>query len=362
MTAPLELTILMPCLNEAETLAVCIRKARAFLERAGIAGEVLIADNGSTDGSQQIAAAEGARVVPVAAARLRRGADRRHRGRAAAATSSWAMPTTATTSRNLDAFVERLRAGDQLVMGNRFKGGIAPGAMPWHHKYIGNPVLSFLGRLFFKHRAVRLPLRPARLRSRRHPRPQPAHHRHGVRLRNAGEGDALAASRSPRSRPRSRRTAARRPPHLRSLPRRLAAPALPAAVLAALALPLSRAMPASPSACSSARCSGRGPVNLSPTVQLDLHTFLVAAMLRAGRAAGRELCRHQPPLRLALRLHPALRHASTACSKFLTLERLLILAAVLIARRPRRAGLGLRRNGPPRDFGPLQPRRPPCAP
>ncbi len=147
--AALELTILMPCLNEAETLAICVRKARGFLTRTGITGEVLIADNGSTDGSQQIAIAEGARVIDVPqrgyGAALMAGIDAAH--------SRYVIMGDADDSydfENLDRFVEELRAGNHLVMGNRFKGGIAPGAMPWHHRYIGNPVLSFMGRLFFK--------------------------------------------------------------------------------------------------------------------------------------------------------------------------------------------------------------------
>src|SRR5690349_21497394 len=139
----------MPCLNEAETLATCIGKARGFLERTGIAGEVVIADNGSTDGSQQIAEREGARVVPVAilgyGAALAAGIE--------AARGRYVIMGDADDSydfANLDAFVAALRAGNQLVMGNRFTGGIAPGAMPPLHRYFGNPVLSFLGRLFFK--------------------------------------------------------------------------------------------------------------------------------------------------------------------------------------------------------------------
>jgi glycosyltransferase involved in cell wall biosynthesis len=144
----LELTILMPCLDEAETLAVCIEKATSFLERTGIRGEVLIADNGSTDGSQKIAAEAGARVVDVP----EKGYGAALAGGIAAARGRFVIMGDADDSydfANLDLFVDKLRDGNDLVMGNRFKGGIARGAMPWHHKYIGNPVLSFLGRLFF---------------------------------------------------------------------------------------------------------------------------------------------------------------------------------------------------------------------
>lgn len=145
----LELTILMPCLNEAETLEVCITKALGYLERSGIAGEVLIADNGSTDGSQQIATSLGARVVDVPekgyGAALLGGID--------AARGRYVIMGDADDSYDfsqLDAFVERLRAGDDLVMGNRFRGGIEPGAMPPLHKYLGNPVLSWIGRVLFR--------------------------------------------------------------------------------------------------------------------------------------------------------------------------------------------------------------------
>lgn len=147
--AELELTILMPCLNEAETLAVCIRKARSFLARTGIAGEVVIADNGSTDGSQQIAIDEGARVVPVP----RRGYGAALIGGIEAARGRYTIFGDADDSydfERLDAFVDALRTGRDVVMGNRFAGGIAPGAMPFLHKYLGNPVLSAIGRLFFR--------------------------------------------------------------------------------------------------------------------------------------------------------------------------------------------------------------------
>ncbi len=139
----------MPCLNEAETLAVCIGKARSFLDRTGISGEILIADNGSTDGSRDIATSNGARVVPVP----ERGYGAALSGGIAAARGRFVVMADADDSYDfsrLDAFVAALRDGADLVMGNRFQGGIAPGAMPWHHRYIGNPVLSFAGRLFFR--------------------------------------------------------------------------------------------------------------------------------------------------------------------------------------------------------------------
>ncbi|WP_431778324.1 glycosyltransferase family 2 protein [Microbacterium aurantiacum] len=145
----LELTILMPCLNEAETLEVCILKAKGFLERSGIAGEVLVSDNGSTDGSQDIARRLGARV-----------SDAPRRGYGAAllngieqARGRFIIMGDADDSydfENLEPFVAQLRGGADLVMGNRFKGGIAPGAMPPLHRYLGNPVLSGIGQLFFR--------------------------------------------------------------------------------------------------------------------------------------------------------------------------------------------------------------------
>lgn len=146
-----ELTILMPCLNEAATVGNCIAKARGFLERAGIAGEVLIADNGSKDGSPAVAEAGGARVVAVA----ERGYGAALRAGIGAARGRYIIIGDADDSYDfsrLDAFVEKLRAGYPLVMGNRFKGGIRQGAMPRLHRYLGNPVLSFIGRLFFRTR------------------------------------------------------------------------------------------------------------------------------------------------------------------------------------------------------------------
>jgi len=144
-----EVSIVMPCLNEAETLGICIRKAFAAIADSGLSGEVVIADNGSTDGSLEIAAAEGARVVNIPV-----------RGYGAAliagiegARGKYVLVADADDSYefgHLPRFVEALDAGSDLVMGNRFRGEIKPGAMPLLHRYLGNPVLSYIGRLFFK--------------------------------------------------------------------------------------------------------------------------------------------------------------------------------------------------------------------
>lgn len=144
----LELTVLMPCLNEAETLETCIRKALNSLRQHNIRGEVLIADNGSTDGSQQIAERAGARVAHVAA----KGYGNALMGGIQAARGRYVIMGDADDSydfTNLMPFVEQLRLGYDLVMGNRFKGGIKPGAMPPLHRYLGNPVLTAIGRIFF---------------------------------------------------------------------------------------------------------------------------------------------------------------------------------------------------------------------
>ena len=144
-----ELTILMPCLDEVLTVGTCIEKALEFLARTGVAGEVLIADNGSTDGSQELARSLGARVVSVPI-----------RGYGAAliagiesASGRYIVMGDSDDSYDfsrLDSFLRELRNGAQLVMGNRFAGGIRPGAMPPLHRYLGNPVLSLIGRLLFK--------------------------------------------------------------------------------------------------------------------------------------------------------------------------------------------------------------------
>lgn len=144
-----ELTILMPCLNEARTLGSCIERANAFFARSGVVGEVVVADNGSTDGSQLIASERGARVVDVPI----RGYGAALIAGIAQARGRYVIMGDSDESydfSSLEPFVTALRAGNQLVMGNRFAGGIAPGAMPFLHRYLGNPVLSFIGRLFFK--------------------------------------------------------------------------------------------------------------------------------------------------------------------------------------------------------------------
>ena len=145
----IELTILMPCLNEAKTVAVCVGKAKLFFERSGICGEILIADNGSTDGSQQLARQAGARVIDIP----ERGYGAALIGGILAAQGRYVIMGDADDSYDfsaLDGFVEELRKGADLVMGNRFRGGIAPKAMPLLHRYLGNPVLSFLGRLLYR--------------------------------------------------------------------------------------------------------------------------------------------------------------------------------------------------------------------
>jgi glycosyltransferase involved in cell wall biosynthesis len=147
----IELSIVMPCLNEAETVGQCIDDASRFLRENGIKGEVVIGDNGSTDGSVDIALALGVRVVHAAT---------KGYGAACAAAVQEARgryiimgdSDSSYDFFHLTPFVEALRQGNDLVMGNRFQGGIAPGAMPFKNRYLGNPLLSALGRLLFSSR------------------------------------------------------------------------------------------------------------------------------------------------------------------------------------------------------------------
>lgn len=144
-----ELTILMPCLNEAESVEFCVKEATRYLEDRGIQGQVLICDNGSTDGSRELALRAGADVISESqtgyGCAIRRGIQ--------ATKGKYIILSDCDGSydlSNLDSFVLALRSGSQLVVGNRFQGGIAPGAMPWSHRYLGVPALSFLGRLRFR--------------------------------------------------------------------------------------------------------------------------------------------------------------------------------------------------------------------
>lgn len=144
-----EVSIVIPCLNEAETLAICITKAFAFLCENDVQGEVIVADNGSTDGSRSIAEQLGARVIPVYV----KGYGSALQGGIMAAHGTYVVIGDADESYDLYdlmPILEQLRAGYELVMGNRFAGSIKPGAMPPLHRYLGNPVLSFIGRLFFR--------------------------------------------------------------------------------------------------------------------------------------------------------------------------------------------------------------------
>jgi len=143
-----EVSIVMPCLNEAETLATCIQKAQKAIEKDAISAEIIVADNGSTDGSQAIANELGARLVPV----TRKGYGSALIGGIEAARGEFVIMGDADDSYDFTAIaplIAKLRDGCDLVVGNRFLGGIEPGAMPWSHRWIGNPVLTFISRIFF---------------------------------------------------------------------------------------------------------------------------------------------------------------------------------------------------------------------
>ena len=146
---PIEVSVVLPCLNERETVGICVAKAVAALESSGIKGEVIVADNGSTDGSQELAQSAGARVVHV----QHRGYGNALRGGIQAARGTYVLMADSDDSydfAHIPRFVEQLRKGSELVMGNRFRGGIEKGAMPPLHRYLGNPVLTAIGRLFFR--------------------------------------------------------------------------------------------------------------------------------------------------------------------------------------------------------------------
>jgi glycosyltransferase involved in cell wall biosynthesis len=143
-----DVSVVIPCLNEANSIGICVGKALEALRAAGLRGEVVVADNGSTDGSVEIAEKLGARVVAVP----RRGYGAALRAGIAAARGAFIIMGDADDSYDFSEvprFVEKWRQGYEVVMGNRFRGEIKPGAMPWHHKYIGNPALSWVLNLFF---------------------------------------------------------------------------------------------------------------------------------------------------------------------------------------------------------------------
>jgi glycosyltransferase involved in cell wall biosynthesis len=144
-----EVSVVLPCLNEAKTLAACIEQIQTTFREYRITGEVIVADNGSNDGSPAIAERMGARVVHVSS----RGYGSALMGGISAAAGRFVIMGDADCSYNfgdIPRLLEKLRAGNDLVMGNRFRGGIRPGAMRALHKYVGNPILTGIGRLFFK--------------------------------------------------------------------------------------------------------------------------------------------------------------------------------------------------------------------
>jgi glycosyltransferase involved in cell wall biosynthesis len=149
MIKNIELTILMPCLNEEKTVGICVEKAQEFLIKNKVNGEIIVADNGSTDRSQKIAEEKGAVVIEV----NQKGYGNALKGGISTSSGKYIIMGDADDSydfSNLNTFLEKLREGYDLVMGNRFAGGIKPGAMPFLHRYLGNPILSGIGRIFFK--------------------------------------------------------------------------------------------------------------------------------------------------------------------------------------------------------------------
>lgn len=148
VSGAVDFSVVMPCLNESLTLGTCIKKAQATIDRLGARGEIIVADNGSSDGSQLLAESLGARVVPIKA----RGYGSALRGGIAAARGKYVIMGDSDDSYDftqLQDFLSKLDEGYELVMGNRFMGEIKPGAMPFLHRFVGNPVLSWIGRLFF---------------------------------------------------------------------------------------------------------------------------------------------------------------------------------------------------------------------
>lgn len=325
-TDELELTILLPCLNEAETIEICVEKALSYLAQGGVQGEVLVADNGSTDGSQQLATAKGARVIPV----QERGYGAALRQGISAARGRYIVMGDADDSYDLsrlEGFLAGLRRGDDIVMGNRFLGGIAPGAMPSLHRYLGNPVLSFIGRLFFR---AKIGDFHCGLRAFNRDRIR-ALNLHTTGMEFASEMLVSAALRSYRLSevPTTLKKDGRsRPPHLRTWhdgwrhlsfllmfsPRWLfiyPGIALTAFGVATIALLFP------------------GPVEITETIHLDVHTFLVAAIaiIIGVQSLTFGLIAHRFGTKYALLPAPK---ESSQFLNLLTFERGLILAALLV--------------------------------
>ena len=269
-----ELSVVMPCLNEAATVGICVKKAIDALERHGIRGEVIVADNGSTDGSQQIARDYGARVVPVET----RGYGSALQGGIAAARGQFVLMGDADDTYDfaqLDEFVAKLREGYDLVMGNRFRGKILPGAMPPLHRYLGKSRSDGIGAAVLQKSRGRFSLRPARVSQGCDRAARAADTGNGICQRNGGEGHGLRFARHGNS-----NDACSRPPRPRAasahLARWLAASAFSFVVQPALAVSLSRD-------CA-VRSWNRGERVLLPgprrigNVVFDVHTLLFAAM------------------------------------------------------------------------------------
>ena len=186
-----ELSVVMPCLNERETVGICVLKAMAALRQAGISGEVIVADNGSIDGSVEIAQTEGARVVNVA----EKGYGNAVKGGILTSRGDYILMADSDDSYELShipRFVEQLRAGSDLVMGNRFSGGIARQAMPFLHRYLGNPVLTGIGRLFFRSPCEGLSLRHASFSQGQFPADGYTFDGHGIRQRDGRQSQFVA--------------------------------------------------------------------------------------------------------------------------------------------------------------------------
>ena len=221
----LVVSVVIPCLNEEENIERCVHdRARRCSPSTASPGEVVVADNASEDRSAELAAARRRARRPRAAPRLRQRLPRRLRRRPRPLHRDGATPTSPTTSREIPRFVEQLDEGAELVMGDRMDN-IHPGAMPWLHRYVGNPVLTGILNVFFRTGVQRRALRHARAAPRRAAAARPAHDRHGVRLRDGHPG-VEGEARHPRV--PDRVPPARRREQALELPRRLAPPALPA--------------------------------------------------------------------------------------------------------------------------------------